>query len=258
MCRIYGYLGKKEITAEVLSSVANAQIHGGPDGQYIRKQAGWAIGNNRLAIQGLNGGVQPFSRNKIHAVYNGELYNHKELRKLLIQKGYSFEDDFDGAVILPLYELYGPDFIKYLDGMFAIAIVDHRSKERLILASDPWSIKSVYYYLDRQNDNFYFSSELPALLLFPIPGELRPEAIDEYLVGRAIWYNKTFYKEIFSLGPSEILIKDQGEAPNLYQYNSNIGNAYNNELNFIDTAKSFDGLLDREVAKIVQADVSVS
>ncbi len=260
MCRIYGYLGNEEITAEILRNVANAQIHGGPDGQYRKKEMNWAIGNNRLAIQGLNGGIQPFSMNKIHAVYNGELYNYKELRNLLMQKGYTFEDDCDGAVILPLYELYGPDFVKYLDGMFAIAIVDTREKERLILASDSWSIKSVYYYWDRKNDNFYFSSELPALLLFPITGNLRPEAIDEYLIGRAIWHNKTFYRDIFSLGPAAVLIKEQGEPPNLYQYTSNIGDAYNKEnkaLSFIETAKSFDSLFDHEIAKIVQADVPV-
>jgi asparagine synthase (glutamine-hydrolysing) len=196
MCRIYGYFGNNHIPAETLNEIAATQVNGGPDGQYLKTGQEWALGNNRLAIQGLDGGCQPFCLNGMHAVYNGEIYNHIELKKWLQTKGYSFPDHCDGSVILPLYELYGESFVKHLNSMFAIAIVDERMQKKFILASDQCSIKTVYYYWDKNKDTLYFSSELQSLLLFPIPSQLRLEAVDEYLAGRSIWHDRTFFKDI--------------------------------------------------------------
>jgi asparagine synthase (glutamine-hydrolysing) len=257
MCRIYGYSGNRQIPIETLNKVAIMQINGGPDGQYVREGENWALGNNRLAIQGLDGGVQPFYLNKIHAVYNGEIYNHKELRKLLETKGYKFQDNCDGAVIIPLYELYGDDFVKYLDGMFAIALVDERQYKKLILVNDPCSVKSVYYYWDKYTDTLYFASELRSLLVFPIEKEIRLEAIDEYLIGRSIWHNKTFFKEVNSLGPASLLVKINGAQPRLSYYKTNVSNHWDAALDFEETSHHFNDLLTKEVEQIVQADVPI-
>src|SRR5689334_3998903 len=124
MCRIYGYFGNNQVPIEILNQIGSDQITGGPDEQSLKLGQEWGLGSNRLAIQGLEGGSQPFYSNKIYAVYNGEIYNHDELKKFLLTKGYTFQDNCDGSVIIPLYELYGEDFVKYLNGMFAIAIID--------------------------------------------------------------------------------------------------------------------------------------
>ncbi len=257
MCRIYGYLGTQNISDEVLNQVAAAQKNGGPDGQYLKTNKNWALGNNRLAIQDLNNGTQPFYGHNTYAVFNGEIYNHHELKKQLIKKGYTFQDDCDGSVIIPLYELYGEDFVKYLDGMFAIAILDDRSEQKLILASDACSIKSVYYFFDQATDTLFFSSELPSLLSFPIAHDLRLEALDEYLTGRSIWHNHTFYKNIDSLPPSCILVKKAHQEPKLFQYESHIKSHWNNTDNFNQTALHFNQLLENEIQQIVKADVPV-
>src|SRR3990167_2646298 len=107
MCRIAGYFGYKDIPIEILRRSALKQVNGGPDGQYLKVGKGFGLSNNRLAIQGLDGGIQPFTLNGLHAVYNGEIYNHESLKNLLRSHGYSFQDHCDGSVILPLYELYG-------------------------------------------------------------------------------------------------------------------------------------------------------
>lgn len=257
MCRIYGFLGKETISKEVLDRVAQQQIDGGPDAQYLKYENDWAIGNNRLAIQGLQGGKQPFSLGNIHLVYNGEIYNHEELKAILKTHGYSFSDSCDGHVILPLYELYGLDFVKYLDGMFAIAIIDNRIETKLIIASDPASIKSLYYYWDDNTDNFYFSSELAGLFEFPINKDIRLEAIDEYLIGRSIWSNNTFFKNIFSLGPAELIIKNRNSIPQKSLYKSNITAKFNELLDFNKNAELFHNLFEAEIKQITATEVPI-
>src|SRR3990167_2387912 len=92
MCRIFGYLSKKTISKNILHKVSLRQINGGPDEQGLIEQKEWALGNNRLAIQGISGGHQPFHLNGIYCVFNGEIYNHHQLRKTLLTKGYDFND----------------------------------------------------------------------------------------------------------------------------------------------------------------------
>jgi asparagine synthase (glutamine-hydrolysing) len=258
MCRIYGYLGNQTVSREILGNIGKMLINGGPNGQYLQEGQHWAIGNNRLAIQGLDGGIQPFYSNNIHAVYNGEIYNHVELRNFLKQKGYVFKDSCDGSVIIPLYELYGKDFVKYLDGMFAIAIIDERSEKKIIIANDSCSMKSVYYYWDKTSDTLYFASELTPLLQFPIQRTIRPEAIDEYLTGRSIWHNKTFFKDFYELGPSSLLIKTMGGNPKLTTYETKITSERSNGTNsFEESADYLHALMDNEVKQMVKADVPI-
>ncbi|MBP6952638.1 MAG: asparagine synthase (glutamine-hydrolyzing) [Alphaproteobacteria bacterium] len=257
MCRVYGFFGNARISSEMLSNASKIQFNGGPDSQNVKAGKNWALGNNRLAIQGLDGGLQPFKSNKIHAVYNGEIYNYKELKDFLVTKGYAFHDNCDGSVIIPLYEIYGENFAMYLDGMFAIAIVDERSKTKLVLASDPCAVKSLYYYWDQVSDTLYFSSELLPLFEFPVNKHIRLEAIDEYLIGRSIWHNKTFFKDIYSLGPSFLLTKTKGYEPKLSQYQSNIKTHLDSSLNFQETAYYFNNLFEEEMLKVTQADVPI-
>src|SRR5580692_2037257 len=126
MCRIYGYFGGEAIERSALHQVGRAMVYGGPDAQTLWTGDSCALGSNRLAIQGIADGDQPFLRGELACVFNGEIYNHAELRAELARQGARFDGECDGNVILPLYERYGDDFIFRLEGMFAIAIVDRR------------------------------------------------------------------------------------------------------------------------------------
>jgi asparagine synthase (glutamine-hydrolysing) len=206
MCRIFGYLGHRQIDLIALDSVSRALIHGGPDAQTVHRGDTWALGNNRLAIQGIANGDQPFFLNNMTCVFNGEIYNHRALRKELENRGYKFVGDCDGDVILPLYELYGDTFVSKLEGMFAIAVVDTRDRPCLKLFVDHAGMKSLYYYISSDGTELYFASELVALSLFPdFPAEVDPYAIDHYFGGRAIWGPDTIYKNVYTLTPGGML-----------------------------------------------------
>ena len=254
MCRILGYFGNNKINEEVIRNAIAKQIHGGPDHQSFHTENGWALANNRLAIQGLDGGVQPFNLGKIHAVYNGEIYNHRDLKKKLTQKGYTINDQCDGSVILPLYELYGDDFVEYLDGMFAIAIVDERAEPKIMLATDSCAMKSIYYHFNEQDNTLFFASELAALFAFPIVKKIRSSAINEYLIGRSIWHNNTFFEGVYVLAPRTILTKTKNSRRISRIYQSKLS-ICSSRKGFNEAGKEFSNLLEHEVQQMLQADV---
>lgn len=258
MCRIFGYIGEIDVSYSALTQISKLQIEGGPDEQTIINDTKWALGNNRLSIQGINGGSQPYTYNNcIFVVFNGEIYNHVELRKKLEKIGYTFEDNCDGSILIPLYIEYGIDFIKQIDGMFSIAIIDKRDKLKLIIASDPAGIKSLYYYWDQSSLSLRFSSELRALLAFPnTPKIIRPESIDEYFTGKAIWGTETIYKGIYTLPPSTIIISEAGEPPKHLLYRTSISyEAKDNS--FEEAGATLNHLINEEVKSLMMCDVPV-
>src|SRR5437764_15205093 len=98
MCRIFGHFDADASPYE-LRAAAAVQRHGGPDAQTVAHGKGWGLGNNRLAIMDLAGGAQPYELNDaIKVVYNGEIYNHAELRARLASRGYQFSDSCDGSI----------------------------------------------------------------------------------------------------------------------------------------------------------------
>src|SRR5947209_1884895 len=135
-CRIYGYISKERVNPDILSNVAALQIHGGPDAQTSISGENWSLGSNRLAIIDFEGGHQPYALgDHIKVVFNGEIYNHRELKECLTKRGYQFPNRCDGAILPALYAEYGSDFVRYLDGMFAIALVDLKKPSTLVLAT---------------------------------------------------------------------------------------------------------------------------
>jgi asparagine synthase (glutamine-hydrolysing) len=220
MCRIFGQLGHPYIEERILQRAAIAMKHGGPDRQNYVVSKDWALGSDRLAIQGTTGGHQPFTEHKgLCVVFNGEIYNHHALRKDLRGRGFSFSDDCDGNVIAPLFLLYGADFVRCLEGMFAIAILDERNQPTLYLFSDPVSMKSVYYHWDSQSRTFCFASEIEALaLLTQTPLTIDPEPLYDYFSLRAVCGNKTVFHNILTLGPSSILRYELGGEPQITAY----------------------------------------
>ncbi|MEN9449151.1 MAG: hypothetical protein RJA25_2441, partial [Bacteroidota bacterium] len=158
---------------------------------------------------------------------------------------------------LVLYYVYGERFVEMLDGMFSIAIVDTRDKLRIMLASDPSGIKSLYYNWDDNGKLLKFASEIPALMKFGgISNELRPQGIDDYLTGKSIWGNETIYRSIHTLPPATILTAYYQQAPKIQKYQSKIiDDSFHN--NVEDAGLYLHNIIDKEVSSLMCADVDV-
>ncbi|WP_194838547.1 asparagine synthase (glutamine-hydrolyzing) [Nocardia sp. XZ_19_369] len=206
MCRIHGYLGGSPLPEAALTAVGSAQRHGGPDAQTLHSDHRWALGSNRLAVQGIEHGQQPYRLGpSLMAVFNGEIYNHKWLRRKLSRRGYRFEGTCDGDVLLPLYECYGEQFVQHLEGMYAIAIVDSRAHEPVLkLFADHAAMKTLYYFV--HGDQLCFASELRALQQFPgFPDQVDRCAVDRYFGGKAVWGPTTIFPGVRSLPPGGVV-----------------------------------------------------
>lgn len=210
MCRIFGHLNAT-ITPDELQGVAALQRHGGPDACGVRRGGTWSLGSNRLAIMDPGGGNQPYELlgGKILVVFNGEIYNHAELRAQLRRHGYLFTDRCDGSVLPAMYHMYGESFSEHIDGMYAVAVLDLRARPRLVLATDHLGMKSVYYYWDPRRSELYFSSEIPSLLAFnAVPDGKWAPGLDAYLATRTPFGEQTMFADIKVLPPGAIMTCD--------------------------------------------------
>ena len=168
MCGICGviHFNGKPVTRQLLAGMNDTLTHRGPDGDgyYIDGAVGLAM--RRLKIIDIAGSDQPLSNEdgSVALIFNGEIYNYRELRRLLEQRGHRLRTAGDGETIAHLYEDYGADALKHLRGMFALALWDAR-RGRLLLARDRFGQKPLYYYQDSKI--FVFASEIKALLAHP-------------------------------------------------------------------------------------------
>lgn len=164
------------------------------------------FGHRRLSIIDLNTGDQPMSNEdgSIWIVYNGEIYNYRELRQELRAKGHIFHTQSDTEVIIHAYEEFGEECPTYFNGIFAFAIWDAR-RRLLFLARDHFGVKPLYY--SQNNDHFYFASELKAILCDPtVPRELDLDALNLCLTFRYTPSPWTMFKGIYKLPPASFLI----------------------------------------------------
>lgn len=166
MCGICGILDESRLNS--IDRMVSAMHHRGPDDSGIYQEDGIALGMTRLAVIDLSPNAhQPMSNldRTVWIVYNGETYNFREERSILIKRGHSFKSTSDTEVVLKMYEEYGDDFLLRMRGMFALAIYDKRKgpgKKRLLLARDYLGIKPLLYA--RVGAMFLFSSEMKAML----------------------------------------------------------------------------------------------
>ncbi|HVH68724.1 MAG TPA: asparagine synthase (glutamine-hydrolyzing) [Gemmatimonadales bacterium] len=166
MCGIAGFAGwplGTEDAARTVRAMCDAIVHRGPDdsGYFVAPEV--ALGMRRLSIIDVAGGQQPIANEdgSIQVVFNGEIYNHHELRRDLVARGHRFRTRSDTETIVHLYEEVGENFVPRLRGMFAIALWDARTR-RLVLARDRVGIKPLSYWLTP--DGIAFCSELRSLL----------------------------------------------------------------------------------------------
>jgi len=208
MCGITGYITNDSTPAkrEVLESMNRAIAHRGPDddGFYLKDNVGLAM--RRLSIIDLASGKQPI-RNADGTkwiVYNGEIYNYKELRRDLEADGHKFYTNSDTEAVVHLYDDHGPECLKFLRGMFALAIWDETEKS-LFLARDRVGKKPLLYS-HQPDGTIIFGSEFQALLKHPaISHEIDHEAIDAYLSYLAVPAPRTAFKKIRKLEPGHWL-----------------------------------------------------
>lgn len=149
MCGIAGILGKPEKIRGTIDKMVDVITHRGPDDRGVLVEKDFAFGMRRLSIIDLGGGHQPISNedDTVIVVFNGEIYNHRELRPELISLGHSFKTDSDTEGLVHLYEQYGPDMLRKLRGMFGFCIFD-KKKNQLFIARDFFGIKPIYYRVE--------------------------------------------------------------------------------------------------------------
>ena len=211
MCGFAGFTGHLDNGEEVLTNMMNKIIHRGPDsaGQHIDGKA--YMGFRRLSIIDLDNGSQPMynENKKIVITFNGEIYNHKELRKELKEKGHIFANNSDTEVLIHAYEEYGEDMLNKLRGMFAFVIWDSE-KETLFGARDFFGIKPFYYAV--VDGNLVYGSEIKSILEYPgYKKQLNETALENYLTFQYSVLDETFFKGIYKLMPSHCLTFHNGE-----------------------------------------------
>src|SRR6266516_3157456 len=182
-----------------------AMTHRGPDDEGVYTDGPVGIGMRRLSIIDVAGGHQPISNETgtIWIVFNGEIYNHAELRKKLEPLGHRYRTNSDTETIVHLYEQYGKDCVQHLRGMFAFALWDSR-RQVFFAARDRLGIKPFYYRLTAES--FLFGSEIKALLAYPgVRADLNRTAIPEYLAFGFVAGPETLFAGIQKLPPGHSL-----------------------------------------------------
>ena len=217
MCGICGILDTagRPIDKNSLSAMGELLRHRGPDdaGSFLHTSPGpdpisVGLEHRRLSIIDLSTGHQPMfnETQEIAVVFNGEIYNYRELREVLLTKGHRFISDSDTEVLVHLYEECGEQFVEQLDGMFAIALWDARRK-RLLLARDRVGKKPLYIY--HRSNLLLFASEIKAILAHPaVERRIDDKQIPTYLIHGYIPTPQTFFGGISSLAPASVLLKD--------------------------------------------------
>jgi len=224
MCGITGGVWtepERAISRDTLQRMTDVLRHRGPDdeGGYCSdwqldaggaSRPGVALGHRRLAIIDIAGGRQPLGNedDSVQVVFNGEIYNFRQLRQRLEAAGHQFRTHCDTEVLVHLYEDEGPGFLQHLVGMFALAIWDSRQR-LLLLARDRLGQKPLVYR--EEPGRLLFASELKSLLEVPgVPREIDPQALDEYLTYQYVPHARTIFRGIAKLPPGHFAVYRDG------------------------------------------------
>ncbi len=218
MCGICGiYSADSPPDKERLIDMRDSMTHRGPDdcGLFIQNDIGLAM--RRLSVIDLETGKQPMTNedDSLVLVFNGEIYNYVELRNNSLKNRHSFRTKSDTEVIVHLYEDYGADCVKHLNGMFAFAIWDKKRKS-LFLARDPFGIKPLYYTFN--GSQFIFASEIKSILKYTQHSpDLDVTSLYDYLSLQYVLGEKTLFKGVSKLLPGHSLMLKNGH-PYIQQY----------------------------------------
>ena len=228
-----------------IEKVNECQKHRGPDrnGVYVNKDDKIGLGHTRLSIIDTSKlGHQPMfsDDNEVVITFNGEIYNYKDLRKELVDQGFSFRSDCDTEVLLKLYLFYGKKFVSKIDGIFALGIWDNNIKE-LIIARDSVGIKPLYYTIDDKG-TFAFASEIKALIkLVRINKEINIDALYKYMTFLWCPGDETLLKSVHKLNPGSAMAIKNGKIIKYWNWYSLP--VFQNKINTINLDNSVDGVV---------------
>jgi asparagine synthase (glutamine-hydrolysing) len=218
MCGIVGIVDlrdKAPVDKRVLERMNASHTHRGPDGDGVFIEPGAGLGHRRLAIIDLAGGQQPLFNEdgSVVVVYNGEIYNFRELADELTAAGHAFRTRCDTEVIVHAWEEWGSACVERFRGMFAFGLWD-RNRQTLFLARDRIGIKPLYYAL-LPNGHLVFGSELKSLLAHPdVPRRIDPHAVEDFLAFGYVPDPRTIFRGVAKLPPGHTLeVRRGGSAP---------------------------------------------
>lgn len=262
MCGILGYFGNGMVPADAVSlleQMAGSLQHRGPDEDGVFTSIGVGLGHRRLSIVGLVDGQQPMSNvdGSISISFNGEIFNHVELRQSLEAKGHIFRTASDTEVIIHLYQDMGPDCVYLLNGDFAFAIWD-ATRQRMLIARDRMGVRPVFYV--EHSRMLFFASEVKALLKVPgVDAEIDPFALDQVFTMWAPVPPRTMFKGVSELPAGHLMIVDGNGVAIRRYWDVSFPDADEkaDERDEADIAEELLALLDDATAIRMRADVPV-
>ena len=223
MCGLAGLFDSRAgspIDPALLSRMTDSLAHRGPDGSGLHIGAGIGLGHRRLSIIDLAGGSQPMANEtgRVIVVFNGEIYNFRELAAELTEAGHRFQSHSDTEVIVHGWEEWGPDCVRRFDGMFAIAPWDE-DRQTLFLARDHLGKKPLYWTV-REDGLMAFASELKGLYCCPgVSQAIDPQAVEDFFAYGYVPDPRSIFADIGKLPPAHSLVWRRGDAaPTLERY----------------------------------------
>ena len=257
MCGIVGFVGgggvesRREVS---LRAMCAAIVHRGPDeeGHYLASDV--ALGMRRLSVMDPAMGQQPMSNEDgtIQLVFNGEIYNHRQLRRELVARGHSFATSSDTEVIVHLYEELGSDVVDALRGMFAFALWDTR-RRRLLVARDRVGIKPLYYW--ERDGGLAFASELRSLLATSdVTPRISAESVAQYLTFGYVPESHCIFEGVHKLAPGHRLSWEPGRPLHVDAYWSAI-RPERSDVTDAEAVETLRGLLRESVSLHLESDV---
>ncbi len=288
MCGICGFTGATDADLPILKAMCDVMAHRGPDGEGQYLDNGIALGHRRLSLIDLEGGNQPLvratsehasavtspalnaagdyvqgeargtARGNFAIVFNGEIYNYRDLRAELEADGWTFETHSDTEVLLVGYLAWGEGVLDKLRGMFAFAIWNRTTRE-LFCARDFFGIKPFYYTMQEgaAGPQFIFASEIKCILEHPAyQRELNEEALEQYLCFQFSALPETFFKGIMKLAPAHCMtVRADGSTTTRRYWRPTYD--FNESRNREDTVEAIDAAMRESVRYHNVADVEV-
>lgn len=261
MCGFSGFAGATDGNEEnrkaILKKMMDKIAHRGPDqeGMYVDDRV--ALGFRRLSIIDLNNGSQPMfnETGDVAIIFNGEIYNHLDIRKELMAKGHTFANNADTECLIHGYEEYGVELLYKLRGMFAFVIYDMK-KDIVFAARDFFGIKPFYYTLNEKN--LVFSSEIKGILEFPgIKRELNEEALEQYMSFQYSVLPETFFKGIYKLPAGHYMTYKDGKLEVVRYFNPLMEPEKEADKTLADTVSDIEDIVHETTNAHMISDVEV-
>jgi asparagine synthase (glutamine-hydrolysing) len=260
MCGICGIAltrqSDRQIDRSAVSRMRDVLVHRGPDDAGLYVDGGTALGHRRLSIVDVEGGHQPMSTDDgaYHIVYNGEVYNHADLRGFLTDRGHRYRTRCDTETVLRLYQEEGARSVERLRGMFAFAIWDAHGRQ-LFLARDRLGVKPLYY-VHAADGSLFFASEIKALLAVgAVSPALNLPVLPDYLANHAPSGEETLIAGVRRLAPGHTLSWRDGRIQIAQYWSPPIGDGAADRRSEADLVAEFSARFTEAVRLRLMADV---